>query len=182
MTGVQTCALPISWDCSFLNQISRLVSNKSKHSTVDSVVEEMRDRTGLNLYLSRISANKNSVKKTAEDELPKELELPKSLMKYKNCAEDIINFIRNTIENTHGQGATIPQVQYDILHIFGKRFGIQVEDILNEEVAKYVNNCIILARRNTIPEEHNPHIGEGVGSTELEEDDKDAFAILMPAH
>jgi len=167
---------------SILNQISNMVSDKPRHATVDSVVKEMRERTGLDDYLKRISA-KADIKKNLKVEANKaESTLPKSLSKYKSCADDIINYIRNTIENTHGMGLTIPQLQHDILHTFGRRQGLKTQDVLNDEVAKYINDCIVAAQAHVVPEAHDPHLGAGVGRTESETDeDKDAFAILMPA-
>ncbi len=167
---------------SILNQISNMVSDKPRHATVDSVIKEMRERTGLDDYLKRISA-KVDIKKNLKVEANKtESDLPKSLSKYKNCADDIVNYIKNTIDNTHGMGVTIPQLQHDILYTFGKRHGLETQDVLNDEVAKYINDCIVMAQLHVVPEEHNPHIGAGVGRTESETDeDKDAFAILMPA-
>jgi hypothetical protein len=167
---------------SILNQISNLVSDKPRHATVDSIVKEMRERTGLDDYLKRISA-KADIKKNLKVEANKEESvLPKSLSKYKKCSDDIINYIRNTISNTHGMGVTIPQLQHDILYTFGKRYGLETQDVLNDDVAKYINDCIVSAQSHIVPEEHNPNIGAGVGRTEGETDeDKDAFAILMPA-
>lgn len=168
---------------SILNQISSLVSNKPRHATVESVVEEMKERTGLNSYLGRISSD-DSVKKKAEDPTLKiEVVLPESLAKYKNCAEDISNFIINTIDNMHGQGVTIPQIQHDIIHLFGKKFGVLPQDVLNDQVAKYINDCILSsASKYNFTAEHNSNIGVGVGRSEVEDDDsRDAFAVLMPA-
>lgn len=168
---------------SILNQISNMVSDKPRHATVDSIVNEMRERTGLDDYLKRISAKSADIKKNLKVEANKtESSLPKSLSKYKNCSDDIINYINNTIENSHGMGVTIPQLQHDILHTFGKRHGLETQDVLNDEVAKYINDCIVAAQSHIVPEEHNPHIGAGVGRTETDDaDNNDAFAILMPA-
>ena len=170
---------------SILNQISSLVSNKPRHATVESVVEEMRERTGLNSYLNRSSSD-GSVKKKAEEEGPElniEIVLPESLAQYKDCAEDISNFVINTIDNMHGQGVTIPQIQHDIIHLFGKKFGVLPQDVLNDQVAKYINDCILSsASKYNFTVEHNPNIGVGVGRSEVEDDDnRDAFAVLMPA-
>jgi hypothetical protein len=169
-------------DISILNQISNLVSGKSsRHSTVDSVVEEMRERTGLNAYLQRRSSKTAKASDEKDNDVKITIQLPESLSKYESCVEDIVNFIKNTIENMHGQGVTIPQLQHDILHTFGKRHGLEPEDVLNDEVAQYINNAII-ASHNNVRDEHNPNIGAGVGRTESEDDDgKDAFSILMPA-
>ena len=172
-------------DYSILNQISRSVSNKSVHATVDSKVEELCERTGLNEYLKRLSSDDSKLKVKAEASEPDvqiTVNLPESLAKYKNCSEDIINYIKNTIENMHGTGATIPQMQHDVLHMFSKRHGIDTEDVLNDEVAKYINDCIISSQSGMAPETHNPHIGAGVGRTEREDDEnRDAFSGLMPA-
>ena len=174
-------------DYSILNQISNLVSNKPVHATVDSKVEELCERTGLNAYLKQLSASDDGGKKDLkvqadDDPIQIKINLPESLAKYKNCAEDIANYIKNTIENLHGMGATIPQMQHDVLHTFSRRHGIVVQDIMNDDVAKYINDCIISAQSSIAPEAHTPHIGAGVGRTEPDDDDdKDAFSILMPA-
>jgi hypothetical protein len=166
---------------SFLNQIVSIMGNPPRYATVDDAVKDMRERTGLNTYLEKIKSaeasedSKKKVNKLAAG-------LPESLAKYTNVAEDIENFVRNNIRNGHSLSATVPQLQHDILAIFGVRNGIEPHDVMNDEVAKYLSDIILSERSLTAPDEHNPNIGYGVGRTDIDDyDNQDAFEGLMPA-
>jgi len=172
---------------SILDQISSLVVTRPKHSTVDSIVDELRERTGLKQYLENLSrgSSEDSLKKKLNRKadrhtLNNDNKLPKSLSQYR-CADNIVSFVNNTIETMHGKGVTIPQLQQDILSTFGSRYGISSKDVMNNEVAKYLNDCIISAQTGASLPEDNPNIGAGLGSTENEDEDKDAFKTLLPA-
>jgi len=110
--------------------------------------------------------------------------IPESLAKYHDVADNIVNFIRNNIRNTNALGASVPAIQYDLLAIFGQRYGIETQDIMNEDVARFINNIIVSEMAMVGPEENNPNIGFGVGKNfggDDMSDNNDAFKGLMPA-
>ncbi len=83
----------------FTSQMSSLLrGSKSKYSSVAEAVEEMKARSGLTNYLSRIkmSEKKNLVEKIAQEQMSKSI--PNVI---KSCPQ-IENTIKNYIESTHG--------------------------------------------------------------------------------
>lgn len=261
---------------SFVQQISSIMTNsKSKYSSVEEAVKDMRERTGLNKYLENIKAsNKINLNKQAQfedsesdnqkanlaysiglrdglediereqvgdilsnllslktpisvkfwkdyakgyiistqmrqniinEEINKILEylnkndideksdyivnktaqlvsdrqLPESLAKYTDIAEDIKTYVKNNINNSHGFGLTVPQLQHDLLSVFGVRYGVESQDIMNNEVAKYLSDCIMDAESSVNYEEHES-IGDGVGRIGVG-DNNDVWEGLIPA-
>lgn len=108
-------------------------------------------------------------------------QLPESLAKYNNISDDIVNFIRNNIRNTNALGASVPAIQHDLLAVFGVKHGIEAQDVMNDDVAKFINNIIVSEMSMLGPEEHNPNIGMGIGKDMDMSDNNDAFKGLMPA-
>lgn len=167
---------------SYLQQIVNIMGNPPRYATVEDAVQDMCERTGLSAYLDKIKVAdelKKKVNKSASDHSV----LPESLAKYINIAEDIENFVKNNINNTHGLSATVPQLQYDILSVFGLKHGVESQDVMNNEVAEYLNNCILEAQKNINQSQYVPStIGDGVGRVDINDyDDQDAFSGLMPA-
>lgn len=107
--------------------------------------------------------------------------IPESLAKYPNVVDSIVSFIKNNIKNTNALGASVPGIQYDLLALFGQKYGIEAQDIMNEDVARFINNMIVSEMSMLGPEEHNPNLGFGVGKDFDMSDNNDAFKGLMPA-
>lgn len=124
--------------------------------------------------LSRIDyyLNKHNISKKAN------IELPQSLSQY-SVAEDIANFVKNNIKNTHGLGVTVPSLQHDILSLFGK-YGVDGKDVMNDEVAKYLSHCILEAQTHVRQTDISHQLGLGVGK-ENEDGQQDVWQTLMPA-
>ncbi len=166
---------------SIMDQINSIVGNggsKTKHSTVESVVQEMQERTGLKSYLNRMSspALSEDKLKTAQENINQEIltDVNPALK------EKTLNFIKNKIR-THRGMVAIPAIQEEILSIF-KRDGIRPQDINTEDVANYINKCIIDERKtNPIHEDNNVNLGKGVGLQDLDDDgaNSDFFKGLM---
>lgn len=182
-----------------LDQLNSVMNRKSKHSTVDSIVNEMRERTGLNGYLQTLSSqnteaslkkNLNSVAQEAPQELATQTppkapaqppKFPSSLAKYKSAAGSIDTFIQRIVSKYSGAGITIPQVQYDIVRAFGPKFNVQPNDVWNAEVAAYINHLITIAQSSSIKHEFNPAVNDGAEQQGPDQNNSDAFAILNPA-
>ena len=107
---------PRSVDMSLFEQINSIMNNKSKHSSVEAAVEDMKERSGLTAYLDKINKTSNTIsidellsRKTASDnnniidkKIPldetKKVSLPKLLQE---CPK-IENTLRKYIKSTNG--------------------------------------------------------------------------------
>lgn len=176
-----------------VHQVNNIMSNPPRYATVDDAVADMRERTGLSAHLKDIQASESKKKRLelrnivaqindAKDgtHISIDIEIPQVLSKYE--IESLIDFIKNTIDNGHGLGATVPQLQNDILHMFGPRYRVQPQDIWNDEVAEFLSKFIEQAKIQVTPETQNPHIGKGIGvSEDADPEDQDYFAGCQPA-
>lgn len=107
--------------------------------------------------------------------------IPECLKKYDAQAiEDIISFLKNNIENSHGLSSTVPQLQHDIIHILGPKYNINYEDINNGEFSKFINKFILDAQSKYGPTETSPMLGQGVGQDLNSDENQDYWAGMMP--
>jgi hypothetical protein len=170
---------------SYIDNINNVLYKKQRFATVEDKVKYMRERVGLDQYLSKIKAEQNTKiireangKLTVEaaksivaqiNSIPK---FPKTLEKSQNAKEAIQAFINSSISGIKGMRATIPQLQYDILSVFGKRFGLAPQDVENDDVIIYLNHCIVQERAK-LPPQIEEHIPDGVGQDlSLDEDNR----------
>lgn len=154
---------------SVYEQINSLINNKqSNERTVESVVRELQERAGLNIYLESRSSKENE--KTAQEQIFPNLPL--------DVQKDIYNFIKNKIETHHGQ-ISLPAVQHEIIEIF-KHKGVHPEDVNNEKVARFINNLIIQQMRLNPVINNNVEVGKGVGTDTDDNnyDDGKMFGVL----
>lgn len=165
---------------SIIQQVNSILNGKSRYATVADAVQDMTERTGLGAYLETVKsaeeAKKKDVNKQAS-EFTHETQVPSTLSQY-DFADKVVSYIKNNIKNSNGLSVTIPQLQADILDLFGRQ-GIQPQDVMNDEFVKYLSDCIFEAQSGLPPEHHNSNIGFGVGK-DLE-DSNDAWSGLMPS-
>jgi hypothetical protein len=154
---------------SFMQQLTSIMTNKPRYATVDDAVKDMQERTGLTVHLENIKSAKN-VNKQASGEIPE-------ILKHYDFVDDLVHYIHNNIHNTGGLGISVPSVQHDILSVFPK---INPTDIMNEQVSKYISDCIYDEQKmHTAPPATN-NLGNGVGKDLLIQD-PDPWAGLMPS-
>lgn len=167
---------------SIVNQVNNIITNTPRYATVADAVNDMQERTGLKSYLNKIQAsNKKKHFRKIIAQINANYNVPESLAKY-NINDSIINFIINTIENNHSLSITIPQLQHEILHVFGPKHKIQPQDVLNEEVIEFLNDFILKAQSQLSSEEVDLNVGKGVGTSEpINPENQDYFAGLQPA-
>lgn len=161
---------------SIVQQVNSIINGKSRYATVDDAVKDMTERTGLTSYLDTIKSAEES-KKKVNKQASEDLQIPSTLSQY-DFADKVISYIQNNIKNNRGFGASVPQLQADILDIFGRQ-GLQSQDVMNDEFSKYLSDCIYEAQKMLPPEHQNNNIGRDVGKDI--EDSNDAWANLMPA-
>ncbi len=159
-----------------MDQIQSIVGGKTRYSSVENAVRDYQERTGLSEYLRRVQSGQNNGQtKTAYT-------LPSSFSQYnKNVQDKLISYINNTIETNKGY-ISIPALQQDIKQLF-RNDGVQAQDIDNLEVAKFLNDLIILRQRdNNSHDVNNLNIGKDVGTKNVEDDgsNTDFFKGLLP--
>jgi len=162
---------------SIVDQINGIITNKPHYASVADAVADMRERTGLNQYLEQIKASEKMTKKMAKLIVAQINGAPKTLEQYSNV-NDILSYVDNIISNSHGLGVTIPQLQDDILRTFPK---VQPEDIMNDEMSKYLNSKIIEAISLMGPVKENPNLGKGMNQEKFEDEGGNYWAGLEPA-
>lgn len=74
-------------DDSIFNQLNQIINKKSKYSSVEDIVNDMKNRSGYSLYLNKQS-QKEETKKTASEEVA-------LFQKYPNVKQTIINCIKD---------------------------------------------------------------------------------------
>jgi hypothetical protein len=167
---------------SIINSVNNILSNPQRYASVEDAVLDMRERTGLNSYLQKINASKkDQLKKITADinAYANSNSVPECLVKY-NISEEIISYLRNTCENSRGLFVTIPQLQNDLLHVFGGKYKIQPQDVWNDDTAKFIDGFIVNARRNTTSEPFNTQIGVGLGNDMADSSGDNHFFNLEP--
>jgi hypothetical protein len=166
---------------SIVNDINGIIAHPPRYATVDDAVDDMRERTGLNSYLQTIRANesKDKIKQIVASIQESDVKIPDSLAKY-NFDEDLINYINNTIDNSHGISVKVPQLQHDILHTFGYSKRLEAQDVWNDEVAEFLSKLVENAREVSF-QTSDSRIGDGVGRTEDMDLNSEYFAGLQPA-
>lgn len=165
------------------SQMNAYMSNK-RYATVEDAVIDMRQRTGLDEYIKSIKqAEELKNKKTAKQIIAmiNSYQIPSTFSKY-DCAEDLIEFIKNIIKNSHGFGASVPQIQHDILNIFApKRCDITEQELNEEDVVEFIKSLIREERDRAGEAEVRKNLGLGVGKDLSVGDNDDYFGGLNPA-
>jgi hypothetical protein len=159
-------------DRSIHEQIHSIMNNSSR--TVESVVKDMQERTGLKSYLQSLSKEKAKIAQIQSDRLFPDL--------IEDLEESIKNFIDNNIATHHGQ-TTVPAVQHEVLSIF-KNSGIQPNHLDRESVVSYINKAIAKAQSLSPSWAPNMNLGKGVGVVDVDAEDPqntDFMHNLMPA-
>lgn len=155
---------------SFRQQMNNAFSNQlsgKKHATVESKVEELKERVGLNIYLQQ---------KTAQEAQSTEI-----FARFSSQIKDkILQFIKNVIQSYYGS-ITVPAIQEEIINTF-KTDGIQPQDVNNAAVAKMISD-IILQEKSKYPQRNVDYQNMGKNLQTQNNDDpanSDFFHSIMP--
>ena len=161
---------------SIIQQVNSIIGGKSRYATVADAVKDMTERTGLGAYLETVKSAEE-LKKKVNKQASEESQIPSSLSQY-DFAGKVVSYIENNIKNSNALSVTVPQLQADILEIFGRQ-GLQSQDVMNDEFVKYLSDCIYEAQKSLPPMHQSSNIGRDVGKDI--EDSNDAWAGLMPS-
>jgi hypothetical protein len=136
-------------DYSLYDQINSILGNKSKYSTVQEAVEDMKKRTGLSLYLDQLKA-------TAQAQTSLFEQIP-----------ELRTFIDNYVKAR--PGTSIDAVIHDLLKIKSIQNKLPKSDDVPDEIKRYINDQIASARDSS-PASHS---GENLqlGKVDLSVDD-----------
>lgn len=166
----------------YLKQVAKDERNVKTASADPRDDDGLLTRGAAKSLVAQISGKKKILRSANLGTLDIDLPAPMSEKYNSDAAEDIVAFIRNNIENSHGLAATIPQLQHDILHVLGPKYRLQAEDIMNPSMAKFISQFILEAQSKLGPTEKSPSLGDGVGRNESsEEDNQDYWAGMMPS-
>jgi uncharacterized protein (DUF849 family) len=147
------------------------IMNNQSGRTVESVVTDMQERTGLKSYLQSLSNEKSKVAQVHRlfPDMATDLE------------DSIKSFIDNNIATHHGQ-TTVPAVQHEVLSIF-KNSGIQPDHLDNEPVVTYINKAIARQQGLSPAQVPDMDLGKGVGVVDVDAEDPantDFMHNMMP--
>lgn len=156
-------------------------------STVESVVQDMQERTGLAEYLRRVKSSKDSVEKIAQEVHSEgqkiSNDLPDSFSDLpEKTREDVKNYINNLVETHHGN-IHVPAVVESVIQTFRLQ-GVGPKHINEMTFEKYISDQIMSQKqKNPSAEEHNTNLGKGIGidTNDVDTSNTDMFEGLMPA-
>ena len=153
-------------------QISSIMNNKSGR-TVDSVVKDMQERTGLKAYLQSLHKEKGKVAQVQNYRLFPDLN--------KTLEDSIKSYIENNIATHHGQ-TTVPALQHEVLEVF-KNSGVNQDHLGSEAVVEYINKAIARAQSLNPSSAPAMDLGKGVGTVDVDTEDPgntDFMHSMMP--
>lgn len=177
-------------EASFLDNLNNILYQRPRYATVEDVVADYKEKTGLTKYLDNLANKKQTIKSAAQlksivESIEKKADgvatavLPESLSKYES-AGTIEAFLNNYIEDN--PSATVPQVKHDLIERFQFKHGLKPEDINNKEVETYISDLIQECKdKNPAPVESNHNIGKSRGLEIDPKENEDYFAILNTA-
>jgi hypothetical protein len=169
---------------SIIGDVNNILTNPQRYASVEDAVMDMRERTGLNSYLQKINSSKKEQLKAITADInayanSSLYNVPDCLSKY-GIDEEIIYFLKNTCNDSKGLSVTIPQLQDDLLHVFGGKYKLQPQDVWNDDTASFIDGFIVEARSTNREEPFNINIGLGLGNNDNDTSKEDHFSILDP--
>jgi hypothetical protein len=141
-------------DADFALQISNIISGKPKHATVESVVKEYQELTGLTKYLKTLAEQESSSKHKIAQNVEDLSFLPPKLM------EKVKTFIDNKISSYNGF-ISIPAIQDDLLRTL-KQDGLNAHEVYDFKMANYIGSKLADFNKNNTNDSVNPDLGKAV--------------------
>ncbi len=173
---------PKSVDSSLFDQISTIMNGKPKYTSVQSAVEDMKNRSGLTAYLDKIKTSETygDNSKTAsvdQNDAKSKKKTPKVIQKKPNIADTIQNVIRDTKGN-------LP-----VIAIIEKVRSIHHNDVSDDnswdddDLLLHVSDLNLKAKKDNSNNEDNRNLGKSDTSngSDVDPANTDAFYALTPA-
>jgi hypothetical protein len=172
-------------DQSLFDQISSIMNGaKSKYSSVDDAVKEMKERSGLAAYLSKAESLSN--KKVAQDvndtfdkKVPGNIDkviIPSAIKKCPSIKTTIENYIRSTNGNL-----ALPAILEHIKSIHKE--DVQDADWEDSNLLKFISQVNVSERQKHPTNKDYSSLGlaDDSNNTDIDPSNSDAFNILQPA-
>jgi len=175
-------------DSDYYSQIVSIVGGNKKHATVDSIVKEYQELTGLNKYLKTLaekedqknniktaqlnSKNENqlfSVSEDYEDLLPSDLD--------ERLKNKIKIFVKNKVDSNNGH-TSIPAVQEGLLKSL-KNEGIEPYHVYDPTMAKFIGSALEKYEKNNLSNNFDSELGKAVIEIEDDGSNKDFLHSLQ---
>lgn len=178
-------------DSDYYSQIVSIVGGKKKHATVDSIVKEYQELTGLSKYLKTLAEKESNTVKTAQSHGQNQHQdssalisvtegdfdlLPKDLSD--KTKEKIKTFVTNKI-NSYSGHISIPAIQDDLLKVL-KNDGLEPYHVYDPNVAKFIG--LILSeyeKDNKMNSDLDPNLGKAIIEIEDDGSNKDFLHSLQ---
>ena len=163
-------------DADFYSQISSIVGGNKKHATVESIVEEYQELTGLKKYLKTLAEKEQSVSdnvKTAQDNSKVELEVEEDSF-LSNLSPELQKSIKTLVENKikgYNGFVSIPAIQDELLRSL-KNKGLEAVDVYNSEMVNFIGQHVKEYEKNYSSHKNNTNPNLGVPVIEIEDDNK----------
>lgn len=153
-------------DSDFYSQISSIIGGKPKHATVESIVKEYQELTGLNKYLKTLAEKDELLKsKTAEDQSLQDQAVKPELPNISNkLLEKVKIFIDNKISSYNGY-ISIPAIQDDLLRSL-KQEGLNAHEVYDPTTAQYIGFKLSEYNKNKKDDSFNHNLGKAVINVE----------------
>lgn len=151
-------------DYALFDQITNILGNKSKYSTVDEAVEDLKKRTGLSAYLDQIKSAS-----VAADQIQAFKDVP-----------ELKTFIDNYVSDK--PGTTPEAVVHNALNIKSIKEKLPHGDDVSDDVKKYINNKLIeMKQQDGTNNSEDMHLGKSDMSVNDSLAKDDPFSLCEPA-
>lgn len=150
------------------DQINSVVNNMPLR-TVDSLVQDMQERTGLSQYLKNISAKERVNKRTLEAiaaDLTKSAEEYSDVPKLFQDIPETKSFIDNMVKGSHGTIA-IEAVIESLKECYAKDSDFDMVKVEDDAVREYINSQLASHKQ-----EDRDHNDANIGTPEITTDDE----------
>lgn len=168
---------PRAVDRSLFEQITTIMNGKPKYTSVEAAVEDMKDRSGLTAYLTKVKLSEEGDKGQKKTAAADDKNLPAILQKNKNIAQTIDNIVRESKGN-------LP-----VIAIIEKVKSIHHNDVSDDKLWDddnliiHVSGLNLKEKRNHARNEESHNLGKSDSNNNLDIDpaNTDAFYALNPA-
>lgn len=174
----------------YFSQISSIVGGgKRKHATVDSIVAEYQELTGLKKYLKTLSDKENtdSQVKISQAQLKSDSQTLISVGEDSDLLSDELKpslkekikiFVKNKINSYNGH-ISIPAIQDDLLRTL-KNEGLEPYHVYDASLAKYIGNILNdYLKDNPIHSGDDSQLGKAIIEVEEDGSNKDFLHSLQ---
>ena len=167
---------PVSNDRSVYDQINSIMNGKSKYSSVQAAVDDMKKRSGLTDYLNKITVSKTQETNkiaTQQDKQPNKQ--PELFVKYPEVKQTFQNYVTSTRGNL-----PIPA-------IVDKVRSIHRNDVLDqglweeEDLLKAIHRMNLVEEIKYTHQDKDLNLGKGdMSDSDFDQSNSDAFLSLTP--